>query len=76
MKPQAEVRDNWVHFEGHLMTRPRYITRSEWVDFWDRAMDNDDEVRLDSFKEGYDIGYRDGEEENARQEEAIEDSSQ
>ncbi len=66
MKPEAEARDNSVLFEGHLMTRPRRLTRREWITFWNRAMGTDDELIHDQFKRGYDQGYQDGEEDSSR----------
>ena len=66
MKPQIEARDNQVMIEGHLMTRPRRIARSEWMEFWDRAMRGDAEIKDESYQEGYDQGYQDGEEDGSR----------
>ncbi len=62
MKPTIEVRDNQVMIEGHLMTRPRRITREEWTGFWDRAK-GDPRIEHDAaYTEGHEMGSRDTDE--------------
>jgi len=66
MKPTFAATDNTVMFEGHLMIRPRRLTRREWVDFWSRAAGTDDETAVRAWNRGYDQGYQDGEEDSGR----------
>ena len=32
------VMDDWIEIDDVIvMRRPKYVTRSEWIEYWDRA---------------------------------------